>query len=93
MLLQSQIETTIVTATLALAVLGALTTFASRLLLESNHGTLAAILFFGSMVLVASTTLLALGVGSSCWITGSGSLLFMCLIGTIAPRPNHATSL
>jgi len=88
-----ELEAPILFATLSLAAIGGFSAFASRLLFGTHHGRAATSLFFASMILVASTTLLALGIGSNCWITGSGSLLFMSLIGTIAPRPQASPSL
>ncbi len=83
----AQLEVPILLATLALAVLGVGSALASRLLWVSRHGRIAMGLFLTTMGLVVGTTMMALSIGSSCWITGSGSLLLMSLIGTVAPRP------
>ena len=83
----AQLEVPILLATLVLAVLGVGSALASRLLWVSRHGRIAMGLFLTTMGLVVGTTMMALSIGSSCWITGSGSLLLMSLIGTVAPRP------
>ena len=77
------VETTIFWITLVVAFGGGLSALAARSMAVTCGSACAQRLFFGAMFLVAGVTLLALGAGHGCWISGGGSLLFMSLVGTI----------
>ena len=78
-----QLEATVFWVTLIVAFCGGIASLVARSMASACPSSCAQHVFFGAMFLVASVTLIALGTGHSCWISGGGSLLFMSLVGTI----------